>query len=417
MADPTPLTFPLKRRWPDLAAIRARLSLIPAPWLLFLLTVSVRLAPAIFIVGTEDVGLFYAIASAVQLGHNPYSEVAITWPPLWATMVTLSKDVADFTGLPFHVAMKAWAILTDGLISLVLYSWWRARSDDRAAFRFALLWALNPASIYITAFHGQFDSIPAACVLLAALSAQDQTSGDRDVPAWWLGIGGLAKTWPLFVVPAFLQGTWRDKARFVLIAALPSAATMSILFLLDPLNVADKVLRYRGAPGWWGFTGIDLLAHSSTDLTTAATLLFYAACAVTALLYFARRKPAEGSLAILLAFLAFTPGFGPQYLVWIIPVALIVDRRRAFLYSVVVGAVLFAEGFMRPHNGVFGDHMRQVPSRLFVPYYAHRHDKVLTIIDRMPLWIFCLFWWMRIVLDRTTERFRLRPIVSATAKQ
>ena len=56
----------------------------------------------------------------------------------------------------------------DVIITFVLYA--KARDFGLPPFRTALLYALNPVSIYVSAIHGNFDAIPAFCTMMAVLA-------------------------------------------------------------------------------------------------------------------------------------------------------------------------------------------------------------------------------------------------------
>ena len=375
-------------------------------WVVLLLTLVARLVPGFLITGTEDVGLSWRMAESVAGGGNPYVDTLAAWPPLWPSLGALAFRVASFLSIPSHLAIKLWPIAADAAIALTLFSWKRTSETARQAFRFALLWALNPVSIYITAVHGNFDSLPVLALLLAVLFARSEGRATT-ASAWWLAAGVALKTWPLFALPAFLdRRRIAASGRFAAIAIVPSVLMLFLLWLRTPDAIVEKVIRYRGASGWWGTTGVAAL--TGKELGAIAPLLFYGLMAVTALLFLSDRDPARTAAALLVGFLAFAHGFGAQYLVWPVAVGLLVAPRITMVYSAIAAATLIVEGVMRPWTGELGQHLVAVPTRLFLSAYGEARDQELTTLGRIPVWTFTVGWWIWMVALRLRTLVRQR---------
>ena len=342
-------------------------------WALVLIAAGARLIAGGLVTGTEDVGLSWEMARSVVEGRNPYVDALAAWPPLWPSLAALAVRLGAILMIPSHLAIKLWPIAADVAIALTLFSWKRISAPPRAAFRFALLWALNPVSIYITAIHGNFDSLPALALLMAVLFARAEGRATRSA-AWWLAIGVALKTWPLFALPAILDRRRAGASlRCAAIAIVPSAALLFVLWMRTPDAIVEKVLRYRGAAGWWGTTGVASLLGIDAGLAPGA--LFYGAMAATALLFLSDRDPAATALALLVAFLAFAHGFGAQYLLWPVAVGLLVAPRSTIVYSAVAAVTLVIEGAMRPWTGELGQHLAAVPTHLFHTAYGGARDR------------------------------------------
>jgi len=92
-------------------------------------------------------------------------------------------------------------ILADSIVSLVLYKNLRSRTTHDQAFNTGFSYALNPISIYVCAYHGQFDAIPALFTLLAFTLAKQSTLFAGSI----LGFGILNKSWPVLAFPFLLS--------------------------------------------------------------------------------------------------------------------------------------------------------------------------------------------------------------------
>ena len=359
---------------------------------LLLLALATRLVPAALIFGSEDVAGSWAWGWAVDNGISPYTTIfPVAWPPLWMPFAALAYHAAEATNIPFHLIVKAIPTAADVILTFLLYS--AARDYGLAPFRTALLYALNPVAIYMTAVHGNFDAIPTLCATVAVLVLRDERRA-----ATWLGVGAAFKTWPLFILPAVvapLKGL-RRRAAVVAIACGIFVVALFVPWLFVRYQAIDILLRYRGASSWWGLSSLTFLFPAAIPATT----IFYVAMTAAALLLFVTPVPAaRGALLILLTYLATTPGFGVQHLLWIVPIALLVDQRRSVVYSIVAGCTLLWEVLLRPYTGHVGDIVRNMPHVGFSRAYGHGADQFNTIVDRLPLWAFVCYWWVATIVS------------------
>ena len=359
---------------------------------LLLAALLVRLVPAALVFGTGDVSQSIAWGEAIHRGANPYAtNFKIAWPPLWLPLAWLSYEASQAWWVPVHLAAKSIPIAVDVIIVFLLH---RAARDYRLPpMRTALLYALNPVAIYICALHGNFDQIPTMCALQAVLLV-DRRGHDRAHrhAAVWLGVGAAFKTWPLFLLPALIAqvGGLRRRAEAAAIAIAIFAAALLLPVPFVGWQAAIDPLIYRSEPEWWGITSLSFLFH----VAIPANAIFYAAMAAAALLLLAARPPAAtGALLLLLTFLATTPGFGVQYLVWILPIALLADQQRGLAFSLLAGGALAWEVAMRPYTGHPGDLVRLLPHAGFALAFRHGADHVNTVIERLVVWAFVWIWW------------------------
>src|SRR5262249_9744867 len=90
------------------------------------------------------------------------------WPVLWIYACAAAVLVHDATGLPFSTLVKLPPIGADACIAVLLF-WTALRQSvpNRAAALMGLAYALNPVSILITGYHGQFDALMLAPTVLA----------------------------------------------------------------------------------------------------------------------------------------------------------------------------------------------------------------------------------------------------------
>jgi hypothetical protein len=371
----------------------------------------VRLVPAVLAYGTSDVMTWELLGRLFLNGENFYATQLHNWPALWIYFCAAAVAIHDASGLPFFTLIKLAPIAADAGITVVLYLFGLRLTSraDRAAL-LGLTYALNPVSILITGYHGQFDSLMLAPSVLAwflldKLDKQVSTSRSRlTIAALFFGLGIWFKPIPLLLLPVILPrlSTWRDRCLFTVFAAAPAALGTLPYFVRWPEDVAANFLGYSSWFGQWGYSvgwmAIEYLRNGTIpwwlpdpDYVSAPLHLMYlagrwlllAALAGTWwLIYRDQMDLLRGIVATFAVFYFATTGFGVQYLLWIVPFA--IARRDGWLWPFTISAtglliVAYSLGLAylpldtSPDNGPSG--------REFIVKLA-----------TLPTWIVCGLW-------------------------
>ncbi len=264
------------------------------------------------------------------IGRHPYLPLQMYW-------MGFSKWLADTTHMPFVKIVKLAPIAADAAIAVMLFILLNRKTGTlQTAFLGGLLYAINPISIFVSAYHGQFDAIPLLCILLAlwVLPRSSIAAGG------WLGLGILDKSWPILVLPSIFFAVKRWSRRFWLLALavlvpLLGVAVYSLLFDAPWVEIIRTALSYNHGVGVWGYTyffrllsvlrpGFDApfgwLMNNARYLTLAALGLVW-------VLRASKQSLEGGILTLLVAYLALTHAFAIQYLVWIVPFAILCQDR------------------------------------------------------------------------------------------
>lgn len=351
---------------------------------ILLIALAVRLVPAALIFGTEDVAAWHRCAEIMASGGNPYDvPLLISWPPMWPVCTWIALIASEATKWPFYFVVKLFPIGADLLLTALLLL------ESREA---AFAYALNPISIYVSAIHGNFDAIPTLFLTAAAMFASRQSLDRRGTTAGvWLGLGAAFKTWPLLMVPAFGRRT-------AMIAAAIFAFALLLSWPLIGTNAIFSIARYRGLRGFWGIPSIEFL----TGMALPDRWIFYVAMIAVALFVMWQRVPIfDGVLLLLLTFYVTTPGFGLQYLLWVVPIGLVADRRRCIIYSTLAAVIIFGELLLRPYTGHYFDSLRFLPHADFARNYGGVVDQKYTSLGRLVLWAWFGWWWRSRVITAT----------------
>jgi len=363
------------------------------------------LARALFVVAvgdarSSDVGHWIGALAVLDEGRNPYETGVLNWPPLWLVVIAGLDTVANQLDLSFWTVLRVYLVAVESLLVVALYLTLVSVGAERARVRRALLVgiALNPIAILLTCQHGNSDVQVGLLVTLtvAALVAFERS---RDVVYWLvgclvLGLGVLAKTVPLVLAPILAPGarlaSLTGKGLGVALLLGPAALGMVVILALAPVPVVDHVLRYRSTRGFFGIGGVldekfFGFAGWVQELTGIDPRLWherlFTLVVVVAVLWLGRRSwrgdplPADRLFllvaTILLAVVAFGPGYGPQYAYWFLPALVatyvLLDRRwqRLLLVAYAVAAATYAvEYALVPWLGAYAEAVAGTSERL-----------------------------------------------------
>ena len=143
--------------------------------LLFLIALAlfVRLIPMLLLpVGAGyDIESFKLVGNALLNSEEVYTSAAAgrhPYLPFQMYAIGAAAYLNLITQLPFIIWIKLPAVLADVIITGVIYTAFRrwGKSDTTAVF-WALLYALNPITILVSAYHGQFDPISVLLLVIA----------------------------------------------------------------------------------------------------------------------------------------------------------------------------------------------------------------------------------------------------------
>ncbi len=396
---------------------RRRLSLnltaASAGALLVSATLLARLVPAVILrhTGNFDLDSYRVVADLVLKGQDVYTAPAALdrypYLPLQMYWMAGAAWASQATGWPFGLLVKLAPIGADVGLALLIRALALARGDTAAgALQAGLSYALHPVAIFVSAYHGQFDAIPLGLTFVAIRYMPA-------APAWagaWLGLAVLDKSWPVLFVPNFLATLRGFRRQVVLLAALAAVPIIGIGVYLGlhgtpALTLIGRAIGYNHGVGIWGYTYfanlLALLAPGQTGplnwLITYGRYLTLLGLAVVWLRVGRRQDPTAGGLTMMVAFLALSHAFAVQYLVWVIPFA-VLEGAGPWLTRFTLAA--YAYMLLAYSTLILGMHITQL-----VPWPLA--DYALIMPAGLPAWLVCCGW--------LAERLRL-PARTTNAK-
>jgi uncharacterized membrane protein len=312
----------------------------------------------------------------------------------------LALAAARFTGVPFVVWVKVPPLLADAAITgLIYYCVRRMGKEQEVALRWSALYALNPISILVTAYHGQFEAVTLLLLLLAWIFWRFHR---RHLPsALFCGLAILNKTWPLVFVPLVIMRLRRNRTRLsyaTVALAVPVFFTLGYVlwFASDPRPMLGRALTHTGVAGYWGPTAILRVLENVWPTAEAAFRVLVSVRRWLLLgtgllvLWLTRRQSALTALTtVILAEFAVSAGMGIQWLAWVVPFALLdADLRWLKWYSLAGALFILVQ--------LYGLHLVPWAFQLFDEGTA---DTIIRL-GSVPAWITVVLW----VVQRLSRR-------------
>jgi hypothetical protein len=318
-----------------------------------------------------DMESYARVARVGAAGLYTAAETAGRYPylPLWWCVLKLMGALQALFGGPLNVWARVPGVLGDVAISALLYTLVERRSrssaalaagpqallSTRAGLAAGLGWALNPLAALISAGHGQFDSLPLACLLAAAWWLE--YSSDHRASLWAalsLAAAISLKTWPLAFLPLYMGvfASRREAVSFALLALFPCALLLAPFAAFSGLDAVSARLGYSGASAL-GFSGalracffaVDApveLYHQADDLWRLCSLSALVIGCLWALWRARRLRLLDALPWMALSLILFAPGLSPQYLAWPAAFSLLVSGGYAWRYHLASFPLLVA---------------------------------------------------------------------------
>jgi Gpi18-like mannosyltransferase len=206
--------------------------------------------------GTNDTGLFQLYGHALyEAGLEKTYEASQYYnhtPALSAVLMGLYWLSSTFA-LPFPLLLRLPGILADVVTTLMLWRLVSRHMPGRISVGWVCLFALNPVSFMVSGYHGNFDSVLAMFVFLAAYECY---RGRVDLSAFYFALAVHVKIAPLILSPIFFF-YWLNRgkgARFFVITMSLLLAVWILPLLEFPKVFIHNVFEYGSYWGIWGIT-------------------------------------------------------------------------------------------------------------------------------------------------------------------
>ncbi|HVV47538.1 MAG TPA: glycosyltransferase 87 family protein [Bryobacteraceae bacterium] len=351
--------------------------------------------------GTNDVYAWERFAHWSGLfGSRLYAiDPAFNHPPSMIHALALLSWLAKSTGVFFPFWLRLPAILADLGSLWVLLRIFEARLGEQLIRWGLLLFALSPALILVSGFHGNTDSIVMFFLLLAVWR------GERDAQSGAaFGAAMCVKILPVIVLPVlfFARREWRRRAVFLASGAVLIVIAWSPYLFRNPADIYRQVVHYSSIYGHWGLTWLTAwhmpFFRDSWHEAFQRWGAYGSLTIITASAWAVNRKPDRPPVytqigAALFFFLAAANGFGVQYLAWLVPWTVGLDLIAAAFFACAGGAFLLAV-----YNFWAGGFPWYLADSNYVGDFVPHLDYLLTLCWISVIVLACAVWRRRPVM-------------------
>lgn len=366
--------------------------------LIVVIGLALRLLLAFRFYGTQDVDAWEQFSTYWQQGKPPYDAThRYNYAPPWFWIISFAEYLRHFVHIPFSTAIKFPLILADLLIFWIILKGSRLLGkSDQETLLCGSAFFLNPVSILLSGYHGQFDNISLFFSITAWYLYEKKSEWVSFVIATLsFSLAVAVKHFNILLTPVFMffQKMWLRKILVVI------SAPALFLILITPYWIANTewvnkaVFKYNLHAGYWGwsgvicrstlfFTGVDLIRMPWFRWLDYFNHSLYLGILIAS--YFLVRKYSllDSIILIFLIFFAFTTQIAPQYTLWIIPFAALRPHRYFWVYSAVgavqIGLFFYCHYHWTHHLGFVGT-IPNLASKVFV-------------IFRYLTWAVCVAW-------------------------
>lgn len=267
-------------------------------------------------------------------------------PPLMGWYAALCQLFANGTGIPFPWCFKIPIVIVDCVAVWLIARHWGASRGKWAGLVAAAVFSLNPVSVLVTSYHGNTDSL---CAVFGLCAVVLYDRGRPGLAGLMLGAAINVKLIAALWVPGLLLlcTSWRQTWWFLL-----ALAATGLPFLVPLIGAFDafsrNAIEYNSLVDSWGVNLVPLFFRAQFPelaewiIGDYRSFGRYVILGGVALLAIGGRwkkwNSATTATMALALFLLLTPGFGVQYLVWVVPVMAVASTFWSVAWALTAGS-------------------------------------------------------------------------------
>lgn len=368
--------------------------------------------------GTNDVTSWFSFAKYIQEygTFNIYPHFPFYNHPPFISWLLKFMPTQNEAGFPFQ--FRILPICADyGSIFVI----WRLLTLHKAPNKLliCLICSLSPINLFISGYHGNTDSIFVFLILLTIYFLEVK---NIIVGGFCYALSMCIKIVPLIIAPFILFHLRSKKERAALVLILLTVFSIVYLpyLIFDYRSLIKNIFQYGGIKAIWGIGHLMRfvifnphylfqLRQTLANIFVVHVLYFvlpFAVLIVFLAWYLSARRTinlVESCFLVFSLFLAFTPGFGIQYLSWLSFFAVMVNPLLGAGY-VLIGGMFIARVYTFWGGGV-------------PPYFADSVKHGLwggyENILELALWVLvvvmlCKFLYDKKILPVRLKRFNFR---------
>jgi hypothetical protein len=374
---------------------------------LFLAAFLLRWSVALLAPDNGDLANFITTGQTTLQGGNIYLHFdSYNYPPLYAWLLAGILALGQTLSLPATLVARFWPILADSSAAVAVYA--IAQQWHPSAARWlGWVYALNPVTIAISAYHGHFDAL-AYFPTLVAIWWHNQ-GGSTLWCGLALGLGGAFKIVPAFTGLAWFRDLWQRPWQLLGFCALIGLVVgLALLsgYLSAPAEFINDVLAHRRiAEGGWSYNFPILIVEwfakrqqhrlildATQFIRGLSQPILLSSLLLTA--YLTRHRSfLERAILLQLAVQIFAGRWAIEYTAWVAPLCILSNQRGAAGW-LALGALWMIPiyVYLALPSGLAQDNTARLATLLGLPYWLYTFAWYLSaLLPHPPRWIA----WMR----------------------
>lgn len=362
-----------------------------------------RIIPAFIFYGTGDVTSDSAIAVKFLQGKDLYRQTNYNHFPVLIFLWAFAEIAEDWTGIGKHFWQKVPSVASDAVITYLIYDTiLKIRKSKKDAFNGALLYTFNPVVLLITSFHGQYESLVMMIVVFILRAFHFGTWKNISKKVLVLSFFGImVKGWVVLTAAVVMSHLKYMKRSLIFLSNLLLLLAMATipLILIHGYSFIHNTLTYFPAgdhglgavfehfPSFFEHPPLSYIhdvffwGHSIVAKLIAILLLIFA------LIKGAKMNVFNAMLLVYLTLYSISTGLGSQYLMWVIPLAIIVKDRFLAPYSFIASLAIIVF-YLDRYQSAFTATV--FPNLFGIGSLPISYGKMIFI-----LWIFCIIWTVK----------------------
>lgn len=280
-----------------------------------------------------DTDSYVKIGTLTWSGTNVYPDPAISrhpYLPFFLYFEAAAVYLHSVINVPVSILLKIFISLFH------LFSIYSIYHLSKKNIKTTLFYALNPVSLLIITFHGQFDIIPLSWLLFCIILIKQKK---YSTTLFMLSLAVTIKTWPLLFVIPYLRRIPYKYYPVLLLAPIMAIGIYLYFFDTNLWSIIRVLLVYQGVQGVWGFGA--LLSFFSIPKLGALIAKVLLVLVMMAIAY--RQKQTtltEEVTSLMLLFFVLTPGFGIQWFIWLVPFLFLSKKPFIGMLSIPIAIAL-----------------------------------------------------------------------------
>jgi hypothetical protein len=365
---------------------------------LFVLALFLRIVPGEFLVqgSNYDIDSYSLVANHILAREDVYTaddtQNRHPYLPFEMYWMAFTKWSSNIVHVPFNLSVKLLPIFADSALAVMLYLYLAQDNSKKIAFFGGLLYAVNPITIMVVSYQGQFDSVALLFLIICVYEVKKSSFSAGS----WLGLGILNKSWPVLILPSVIADYHTVKHKLVILilsSLIPLVGVLIYIYFFHSnfITVIKTALSYNHGIGIWGYTYLLRLMNIFLSgwwehlYTFVLNYGRYITLGILITIWYTtarKEKLAAGLLTILVSYFAFTHAFAIQYLLWLVPL-IILNMEYAWLKLYILASFSY---MLLAYNTV----ILQMSITNLLPWPAA--DLAIIIPASLPIWLVTLAW-------------------------